>query len=177
MSNRINLRKRIGVILSALIFITLMGGVVMIWYTYQMDGILSIIVDKNVAALQAAEALETALANQKGFVSYYFLDGNPKWLEQLEEYRQIFKYRLQIARKLIKTDHQKRILDDISSEYSAYINDKDRVIEYYRNGERITVSELHISVRNRFFKILALCEDFKKMVLHSFPWVIQHIVV
>ena len=139
----------------------------MVWYTYQMEGILSTIVDKNMAALQVAEALETALVNQKGFVSYYFLDGNPEWLEQLGEYRQIFKDRLQVAQKLTKTDHQKRTFDDISSEYSAYIADKDRVIEYYRNGERITISELHTSVRNRFFKILALCEDFKKIYIEQ----------
>ena len=46
-----------------------------------------------------AEALETALINQKGFVSYYFMDGDPDWLRQLGEYRQIFKERLDEARE------------------------------------------------------------------------------
>ena len=66
----------------------------MVWYTYRMQSLLNHMIDKNVAAFQAAEALEIALVNQKGFVSYYFLDGDPDWLRQLGEYRQIFRERL-----------------------------------------------------------------------------------
>ena len=33
--------------------------------------------------------METALVNQKGFVSYYFLDGNPDWLIELGEYKAV----------------------------------------------------------------------------------------
>jgi hypothetical protein len=50
-----------------------------------MQALLTNVVDKNVVAFQTAEALETALINQKGFVSYYFLDGDPEWLKQLGE--------------------------------------------------------------------------------------------
>ena len=51
----ITLRGRIYTILTALVFITLMGGLVMIWYTYRMEGLLTSIIDKNLAAYQAAE--------------------------------------------------------------------------------------------------------------------------
>ncbi|RLC28544.1 MAG: histidine kinase, partial [Deltaproteobacteria bacterium] len=59
------------------------------------------------AAYQAAEALETALVNQKGFVSYYFLDGDPDWLRQLGEYRQIFRQSLETSRRLAENREQK----------------------------------------------------------------------
>lgn len=98
MWNKINLRTRIYVILTALVCITMVGGFVMVWYTYRMQSLLNHMIDKNVAAFQAAEALEIALVNQKGFVSYYFLDGDPDWLRQLGEYRQIFRERLNDAR-------------------------------------------------------------------------------
>ena len=52
------------------------------------------VISKNIATFYASEGLEVALVNQKGFVSYYFLDGDPDWLRQLGEYRQIFKERL-----------------------------------------------------------------------------------
>ena len=94
MWNKINIRTRIYVILTALVCITMVGGFVMVWYTYRMQSLLNHMIDKNVAAFQAAEALEIALVNQKGFVSYYFLDGDPDWLRQLGEYRQIFRERL-----------------------------------------------------------------------------------
>jgi len=157
----LTLRGRIYTILTALVFITLMGGLVMIWYTYRMEGLLTSIIDKNLAAYQAAEGLETALVNQKGFVSYYFLDRNPDWLKQLGEYRQIFKDRLDDVRSLIENENQKNTIIGIEKEYSLYIADKDRVIAHYRAGNREIGAELHKKVRNRFFKILELCEKLK----------------
>jgi len=157
----LTLRGRIYTILTALVFITLMGGLVMIWYTYRMEGLLTSIIDKNLAAYQAAEGLEAALVNQKGFVSYYFLDGNTEWLEQLKEYRQIFKDRLKDVRSLIENESQKNTIVGIEKEYSLYIAGKDRVIAHYRAGDREIGAELHKKVRNRFFKILEFCEKLK----------------
>ena len=90
----ISLRTRIYLLLTSLVLVTIMGGLVMVWYTYRMEGLLTNIISKNMATFYAAEGLEIALVNQKGFVSYYFLDGDPDWLRQLGEYRQVFKERL-----------------------------------------------------------------------------------
>jgi hypothetical protein len=49
----------------------------MVWYSYSIEGVLTTITDENLVAFQSAESLEIALVNQKGFVSYYFQDGNP----------------------------------------------------------------------------------------------------
>ncbi|MFO7644926.1 MAG: histidine kinase, partial [Desulfosarcina sp.] len=98
MQNRFSLRARIYLILGLIAAITAAGGYVMVWYTYRMDALLATIITKNIAAYQTAETLETALVNQKGFVSYYFLDGDPDWLRQLGEYRQIFLQTLKEAR-------------------------------------------------------------------------------
>ncbi len=91
---KISLRTRIYVILVALVLITMAGGIVTVWYTYQMENLLAGVTEKNIAAFQTAEALEIALVNQKGFVSYYFIEGDPEWLRKLGEFRQIFKERL-----------------------------------------------------------------------------------
>lgn len=165
MWNKISLRLRIYLILIALILITLTGGVVMVWYTYQMQGILTHIVEKNVAAFQAAAALEEALVNQKGFVSYYYLDGDPDWLKQLGEYRQIFKERLKKVHSLVETKEQKDAVDHIESDYNDYVIIKDQVIAHYESGEREDGARLHREVRDRFFKILERCETYKS--LHS----------
>ena len=93
MWNIISLRTRIYLILVGLVLITLMGGIVMTSYTYRMETLLNSIISKYLSAFQTAEALEIALVNQKGFVSYYFIDADPDWLRQLGEYRQIFKER------------------------------------------------------------------------------------
>ena len=90
MRKHLNLRTRVTLILAALVVIIFFGGLGAVWYSYRMEALVSEIVDKHLAALRTAEALEIALVNQKGFASYYFIDGNPDWLKQLGEYRQIF---------------------------------------------------------------------------------------
>lgn len=165
MWNRINLRMRIYVVLITLILITLAGGVIMVWYTYRIQEIMTTIIDKNVAAFQSAEELEIALINQKGFVSYYFLDKDPEWLKRLAEYRQIFKERLSEVRLHIETRPQKDAIAKIESEYLQYISSKDQVIKYYMDGSLNIGTQLHKEVRNHFFKVLKLTDDFKEVLL------------
>ena len=163
---RTSLSQRFYLILTALAGLNLLGGGVMIWYTYQIQNLLSGITEKGLAALYAAQGLETALVSQKGFVTYYFLDGNPDWLRQLGEYRQIFSARLDEARRLADTPALKASIAKIDSEYQRYINAKDQVIAYYSQGERDAGTRLHVAVREHFFAILDLCEEYKTEHAH-----------
>ena len=159
----LNLRTRIYLLLTAIVLVTVMGGLVMVWYTYRMEGLLNDIISENMATLYAAEGLEIALVNQKGFVSYYFLDGDPDWLRQLGEYRQIFKDRLQKTKSLARTTQQKEAVSQIEAEYGRYVLIKDQVIFHYKEGERKTGASLHKEARNLFFSILELCEAYKNI--------------
>jgi len=145
------------------VFITVLGGLVMVWYTYRMESLFTEIIGTNMAAFQTSAALENALVNQKGFVSYYFQDGDPDWLRQLGEYRQIFKERLKEAKSTVATPRQKEAVARLETEYNQYVALKDQVIEHYKAGERDTGAELHKRMRNHFFKVLALSEDFKNL--------------
>ena len=159
--NSIVLRKRIYLVLAALVLITFMGGVVMIWYTYRIDGLITAVADENMKALETAEDLQIALANQKGFVSYYFLDGNPDWLRQLRDYQQRFNRKLKDAQALATSSEQKETLGRIAAEYAQYVTSRDKVIALYKQGDSSAGALLHEEVRERFFTILALCERFK----------------
>jgi signal transduction histidine kinase len=159
--DRISIRLKIYLLLGTLTFITIWGALIMIWYTYQIENLLTHITDKHVAAFQAAEALETALVNQKGFVTYYFQDGDPEWLKRLGEYRQVFKERLKNAEAIADSNQQRTAIEQIAQEYKTYIKDKDRVIAYYRAGQMDVGSGLHKEVRKNYFNILELCEEYK----------------
>jgi signal transduction histidine kinase len=147
--------------LTALVLITVAGAAVMIWYTYRMEGLLTEIIDQKVEALEAAGALEISLVNQKGFVSYFFIDGNPKWLEQLKRYRLIFRDRLEKAKTLTDGTDESKTLSLIESQYKQYVSSIDRVIEHYRYGSRETGYQLHEKVRGYFFNIFELCDEYK----------------
>jgi len=161
MLRQFSLRFRVYSVLIALVLITLVGGLVMVWYTYRMEGLLTQLIDRNLAAFQTAEDLQSSLANQKGFVSYYFQDSDPTWLKHLEEYRRKFEERLKEAIALAETETEGRTVAKIEAEYSEYTALKDRVIEYYREGDRETGLMLHKQVREHFFKVLQLCDEYK----------------
>jgi signal transduction histidine kinase len=167
MWQRISLRSRIYLILAALVFITLVGGFVTVWYSFKMERLLVTVTERELAAFQTAEALEIALANQKGFVSYYFIEGNPEWLRKLGEYRQIFKERLKDALSLAVSEDEEKVLRRIKTEYAHYIEIKDRVIGLYQMGNREEGIRLHRQVRDIFFSVLELCEKFKEIHEHK----------
>ncbi len=160
---RISLRVRIYLPLAALVCITMAGALITVWYTYRIEALLTSVIEKDLAALQTAEALETALVNQKGFVSYYFIEGNPDWLRQLGTFRQIFQERLADAFQMTESEGERKALQQIQTEYLHYITIKDRVIGHYQKGEREAGAILHRQARDNFFNVLLLCERYKKI--------------
>lgn len=156
---KLGLRGRLYLILTLLMLITLIGGVVMIRYTYRMAAMLTLIIDKDMGAFQAAEALEIALVNQKSFTSYYFLDKNPDWLRQLGEYRQLFRERLSGILLMPDSSEQLWIARQIESDYDDYLNVENRLIASYKTPEYTINSDAH----KYFFKVLQLCEDYKQI--------------
>ncbi|MCK5100832.1 MAG: histidine kinase, partial [Desulfobacteraceae bacterium] len=94
--------------------ITVAGGIIMLWYTYKIDNMLVTMVQKEIVLYKAAQEMELALANQKGFLTYYFVDGNDQWLESLGRYREIFRKSLDKAYSLQLNEQQKEHLKKIS---------------------------------------------------------------
>jgi signal transduction histidine kinase len=158
---KINLRVRVYTVVTALVAITLVGGLVMVWYTYRMEGLLAELVDKNLAAYQVAEALESALILQRSEASHFFWGGDVRRLEDLKEPRKVFNARLEEARVLTLSASQKQILNQIEVEYLRYIILKDQSIEFYKIRDTDTAGRLLKEVNKHFSKALELCRQFK----------------
>jgi signal transduction histidine kinase len=157
----LGLRTRIYLLLAGLVAITLSGGGVTFWYTYRMERLLGSITGKDLALFHIADDLETSLIQQKGFVSYYFMDRDPRWLVELAEYRKDFKEILATARKEAASKEDLKLLDRIEAEFETYAANKDRVIELYNRGETEAGVTLHRQTREDFSKLISLTEQFK----------------
>ena len=158
----ISLRAKILIILSALVMITLVGGSVTMLLTYRIGVLTSAVVDKDVAALDNAQELETALVMQKGLLTYYFLDGNSEWLKQLDAHRVSFEDLLKKARDTSYTQTQRDILNQIESKYIRYSYMRDQVISLYKDGKREAGYSLHQEIRPQFFAIRDLTDLYKE---------------
>jgi signal transduction histidine kinase len=151
---RLSLRQRVLLILAGFVLITLFLGLIMVWYTFRMEGMLAAITAKDLAAFQNAEALEDTLMRQKGLASYYLLDGNPDWLRQEESLRREFLDRLARARDASDEPSQQQAFDEIATAYQQYTDQKKRVIGFYRSGELEAGGQLHRDLRRRFESLI-----------------------
>jgi len=161
MWKRLSLRTRILLMLCALVCITVGGGLVSIWHTYMMERLLGAVVDVDVPALQAAQELQNALVMQKGYVTYYFQDRDPQWLEQLDNQRRAFEGWLAKARQMAETDEERKTLNEIESQYIRYGHSRDEVTRLYSAGKMEEGFRFQKSVRTQFDKIIDLCRQFK----------------
>ncbi len=143
--------------------VTLGGGIAMLRYTYQVDTAFNNLVQKEIALYTMAKNMELALANQKGFITYYLVDGDVKWLDSLGKYRHIFKQNLDKAVTLELSPNQNEILARIKQKYQIYIEEKDLTIRNYKidaGSIHTSISDLHEKNREQFFGLLELCQSF-----------------
>ena len=94
----LSLRARLVIIFLAMLCMVLIFSASMVWNTYQVSTKINETIHKDMILYETTRKLELALANQKGYLTYFFLDGNSKWLESLNLYQQMF-------RQCFKTEH------------------------------------------------------------------------
>lgn len=135
----------------------------MIWHASRIHSIFTHLIEKDMVIHQVVDTLVAAMANQKGFVSYYLIDGNLDWLKQLEKYRLDFEEYLNKVKEYSLSKSDREAIDRIEFEYKGYIAAKNQVIARYKAGDKAAGAKLHQDVRRLFFKILQQCEDFRNI--------------
>ncbi len=160
----LSLRTKIVCILATIAALAMIGSAGMLWYTIQIDTTFGALVNKELILYKAAQDMELALANQKGFLTYYFVDGEGKWLNSLGQYRQLFKQSLERALSLELSKRQKETVDLIGHQYNRYIEAKDLAIENYKANAipQQSISSYHEKTRDVFFGLLQLCRTFSQ---------------
>lgn len=161
MEFQLSLKNRVYLVNAILLVITVIGAVVLIWYTFKIEKIFKDIVEEDLVVYQSAEALANSLVSQKGFVSYYLLERDPSWLDELDMNRKLFSGQLEQVKALAGNEWEKKAVRQIQDRYRRYVATKDQVIELYRKSELEKGRELHKTVREDFSQILELCEQFK----------------
>ena len=110
--------------------------------------------------VQASREMNTQLANQKGFVTYYFLDGDQKWLKELDTHRKQFSEWLDKTYEITHGPAQASLREQIKRQYNDYILAKDKVIDLYQSGKKEEGEALHWKVRDQYFQLYELCRKY-----------------
>ena len=162
MLKRVSLRLKIFLPVAVLTALTLCGGLISMWYFYQTGTFFKVVVDNNLSAVKAADRLEYALVMQKGFLTYFFQDGDESWLKQMNHWRHEFEAALKRARTWADSEDSRDILNNIESNYVRLTALKEQVINLYKQGKRGEGFRLHQHAREGFSEILRLSEEFRQ---------------
>ncbi|MEW6079189.1 MAG: ATP-binding protein [Thermodesulfobacteriota bacterium] len=159
----ISLSVRIFINISLLLLLTIGMGATTIWFAGRFNGMLQQISQESINLVQASREMATELANQKGYVTYYFLDGDDKWLKELSKHRQSFREWLGKTYAIKHNAEQARLRDRIAGHYNDYLLAKDRVIELYQSGAKHEGEVLHWQVREKYFQLSDLCREYMNL--------------
>ncbi len=144
-----------------MVFLCVFTAVLAFITTRNMQKVFLDTMRENVASLKAAEELELALLSQKGFLSNYFLDGNPIWLKKLEEKKANFTDWLNKASQVALTPPEKAIIEDIKSLYKTYESERYRAKQLYDSGKTREAKNLLLKDMWEAFEALyQKCEDY-----------------
>jgi signal transduction histidine kinase len=160
---RLSLRRRVLLILAGFVLITLFLGLILVWYTFRMEGLLASITEKHLFAFRNAEALEAALMKQKGLVAYHLLDGDPDWLRQQEALERDFLGQLARVRQTSEEAYPLQALEEIGADYAQYAAKKKRVVELYRAGDTAAGAALHREAHRHFDSLIQRSAQFKQL--------------
>ena len=119
-------------------------------------------VNENLASVRAAEELEIALLEQRGFVSSYLLDGgNRDWLVKLGKRKNRFGEWLDLAYETAHTPKEREILGELEKVYEQYDVERDDVVALYDGGDVAGAEQRFVREVNRLYdQAYNLCEDF-----------------
>jgi signal transduction histidine kinase len=160
---RLSLRVHIFSLLAAIVAVALAGGAMVLWYTHKADALLSGVLDRDLTAYEASGRLVDALLEQRGLTTYYFLDGDPRWLERLERSGAGFETLLARARALAPDAEAQTLVGAIESGYLHYTQGRGAVLALYHDGRRDEGAALHQGIRAQYAQVLQLCQDHRDL--------------
>lgn len=119
------------------------------------------IVDYNLASVRAAEELEIALLEQRGFVASFIMDdGDESWLVELARREPAFSLWLEEARATAQSAEEHRVLTELELAFHIYDAERDRVVALYKAGDSAQATRVLLhDMTAAYEKAYLLCEE------------------
>jgi len=158
----VSLATKISLALIGLLTLAVVSSSVAISSAYRFQGFQETLVVENLASVRAAEELEIALLEQRGYVSSYVLArGDRTRLEGLTGKSYAFDDWLDKARKTARTETERELLDELEGVQHAYAEKREDVVNLYDLGKEEEARRMLLEdVAELYKKSYELCEQF-----------------
>jgi len=132
----------------------------MLWYGTRLQNFFSGIFERQMHAMDAGMRLESSLAAQRGFLTYYSLDFDRQWLNRLTEQQSAFEQEMTRVRAFVEDESARQMLNEIESGFARLTVEREQVIALLDEGKRQEAAQIHSAARRRFDQLITKCEAF-----------------
>jgi len=141
----------------------LAGGLLTILYTYRLHRVTAELLADNIASLKAAQELQSALFRMRDLTFSYVLDGDPRWLKDLQAEKANFRSWLEEAKEATRSPHRQTMLRTLSGRFADYEAALERALASSQSGKgpKEIQARLLQETRGGFVKIFDLCAAFE----------------
>jgi signal transduction histidine kinase len=154
------LKTKISVTLVGTLVLAVLGSVIALLSAWRSREIAVTLVSESLADARAVARLEISLLEQRGFVSSYVLDGDRKWLDELDRREPSFTRWLEHVRGLPRTADEREVVVKLDEVFGEYDRRRRETVELYDRGNRKAAHELFLAGVNPLYnKAYVLCEE------------------
>jgi signal transduction histidine kinase len=159
---RSSLATRFSVSIIAVAALSILSSSSSLFVAYSIGRSMERIVADNVESVVAAEEVEIALLEQRGFVTSYVLDhGDSKWLAELAEKEPAFQRWLAKAKALAYTQAEQDYLTELDGVFAKYDAARDLAVARFKEGEVEEARRLVLhEVRDLGDRAYNVCEKY-----------------
>lgn len=156
------LSTRVSGLFLGVLTLAITSSIVATVSAWRLQQRMSYILDQNLTSVQAAEELEIALLEQRGYVSAYILDkGNAKWLDDLAKEEPQFRYWLEEAKTAAHSFEEQQILARVEEAFHQYDTKRDQVVATYGDGRTEDATHALLKdVQDAYRQVYRECEQY-----------------
>lgn len=170
----VTVRSSIFLLLAGLGATTFAVALLSLWYASHTQALYTSTMDKAIHGIEAAYGLENALVMQKGYATYYFLNSDPKWLEELERRRTDFEKWLKKARDAFPSEDGRKLINELDSEYIHYDFSRKQILALYKDGLKDQGAAQHWAARDRFQRLVDVCRKYRSLQEQGLVEILQN---
>ena len=159
---RFKLATKISLTIAGVVTLAVLSSVVAVFAAHQSNRLMERMVTENLASVVAAQELQIALMEQRGFVTSYILDeGNRAWLDELERKEPAFQRWLAEVRATAYTSKERAVLADVEEVFNQYDAKRDEAVALYDMGDVEAAKCVVLrDVKTAYDQAHKLCEDY-----------------
>jgi signal transduction histidine kinase len=134
----VNHGGRVTTLIGVVLLLTVLCSLGALFTARGMERLMGSMVSGNLPNLQAAYELRNSLQRQRGLVAAYMLDeGRLAWVNDLDVLKPSLERWLSEAKRMARTDEERRILGTLDGVYQSYDQEREKAIALYRAGKRV----------------------------------------